>query len=446
MRNTWLIIAPEDLKIERRQLEDEGKDLASWLPRWEQYAGLDAETLLAPGMQQQAEALLDAAQALSGGGADEPSDLASIRKLRPDGPRAFGPLTEAEARDHIAGAWLGRVAGCLLGKPVEGVQTGVLWPFLKDTGQWPLTDYIRFTQPGETAKAHPWIVDRQMYDTCPHMPQDDDTNYTLTGVKTVDENGPGFTPCDAGQMWLNVLPLLRTCTAERVAYRNLALGMTPPVSATHRNPYREWIGAQIRADGFAYTALGNPERAAEFAWRDASVSHVKNGIYGEMFAAAMIAAAPFAASVPDLVRLGLSEIPAGCRLATAVGEALAGYASGTDYEAAIARVHQTWNEADPHDWCHTISNAVIVTLALLYGGEDFGTTICRAVQPGFDTDCNGATAGSILGMRLGARGVPKAWTERFHDTLETGLVGMPTVKVSEMADWTYGVYRKVLES
>ena len=67
-------------------------------------------------------------------------------------------------------------------------------------------------------------------------------------------------------------------------------------------------------------------------------------------------------------------------------------------------------------------------------------------QPGFDTDCNGATAGSILGMRLGAQGVPPAWTGRFHDTLETGLVGMPTVKVSEMAAWTYGVHRKVLES
>ena len=54
---------------------------------------------------------------------EEPSDLEAIRALRPDGPRSMDLcLTGESLLDHIYGAWLGRAAGCALGKPVEG------WP------------------------------------------------------------------------------------------------------------------------------------------------------------------------------------------------------------------------------------------------------------------------------------------------------------------------------
>jgi hypothetical protein len=48
-------------------------------------------------------------------------------------------------------------------------------------------------------------------------------------------------------------------------------------------------------------SVGNPELAAEWAWRDARSSHVKNGIDGEMFCAAMIAASMAASDMPRLV-------------------------------------------------------------------------------------------------------------------------------------------------
>ena len=65
-------------------------------------------------------------------------------------------------------------------------------------------------------------------------------------------------------------------------------------------------------------APGWPERAAAMAYTDAYLSHRRQGIYGEMFFAAAIAAA-FAEDDPvAALRIGLTEIPSECTLAKAV--------------------------------------------------------------------------------------------------------------------------------
>jgi hypothetical protein len=264
------------------------------------------------------------------------------------------------------------------------------------------------------------------------MPEDDDTNYTMTGLAIMQQYGPGFTPQNVADFWLNNIPLLHTCTAERIAYRNFALLVPPPASAEFRNPYREWIGAQIRADFWGYTAAGNPELAAEFAWRDASISHVKNGIYGAMWVAAMTAAAFVTDDIPTIIRAGLAQIPAKCRLADAIESVLEWQEVDVDYDTTVYRIHEIWDEKRGHDWCHTISNAMIVTAGLLWGAGDYAQTICRAVQPCFDTDCNGATTGSILGILHGRSALPAAWVDVINDTLHTGVAGYHTVKLADI--------------
>jgi ADP-ribosylglycohydrolase len=436
MKHIWLWWKKDDLRTEQRQLVEEGRDIEGVKAEFERLLQPDVPEDAA--FQEAVNALLDKTSLLPARANYqyvEPSDLAGIRAERPSGPRTMPlKLNEASKLSRISGAWLGRCAGCLLGKPIEGLHRPKLQALLDRTGSREITDYL-WRLPGLGDE------DFRNWRNTTYMPEDDDTNYTVTGMALVKKKGVGFSPADMADFWMDNLPILHTCTAERVAYRNFAHNIEPPRSAVVRNPYREWIGAQIRADFFGYVALGRPEWAAELAWRDASISHVKNGIYGEMWVAAMLAAAAGDADLRRVIDTGLGEIPAKSRLAEAIREVLAWHASKTPYEETVQRIHQRWNENDPHDWCHTISNAQIVALGLLYGDGDFEKAITRAVYPCFDTDCNGATVGSIMGMTLGVEGLPAKWTSVMNDTIHTGLTGYHVSKISQLAEEMFQLHK-----
>jgi hypothetical protein len=451
-KHTWLYLTNTDIETERRQCEEEGRDLTSVEEDFARVQALDLNDL---SNQPAAQALLDRTIALpirAGFAFDEPSDLAGIRAARPaDRPRLDTiALSDSELEDRVHGAWTGRCVGCLLGKPVEGWRRDRMWGYLKELNRWPLNDFFRYDVATPEAREKYRMGDAKsgakFADFVDAMPEDDDTNYTTTGLAILKRYGPGFTPADVATFWLNDIPILHTCTAERVAYRNFCLLVPPPESASYRNPYREWIGAQIRADFWGYAAAGNPELAAEFAWRDASVSHVKNGIYGEMWAAAMVAAAFVTSDIRQIIHAGLAEIPAKCRLSDAIESVLEWFELEIDYDTASYRVHEIWKEERAHDWCHTISNAMIVAIGLLWGEGDYGKSICRAVQCCFDTDCNGATVGSILGILHGRKALPPRWTDVIHDTLHTGVAGYHTVSLTDITRDSLAVIERVAAS
>lgn len=449
MKHIWLYLSKTDIETERRQCEEEGRDLSGVEEDFARVLSLDLEDLQ---NQPAARGLLDKTIALpikADYAYHEPSDLEGIRAARPaDRPQLPAlSLNDAQLEDKVYGAWVGRCVGCLLGKPVEGWRRPRLWGYLKDLNRWPLNDFFRYDVATAEARAkygldNEWTR-KMLADQVTAMPEDDDTNYTTTGLAILKRYGPDFTPEDVANFWLSDIPILHTCTAERVAYRNLCLLIPPPKSAAFHNPYREWIGAQIRADFWGYAAPGNPERAAEFAWRDACISHVKNGIYGEMWAAAMIAAAFVTDDIPTILKAGLAQIPAKCRLADAVESVMEWHEVEVDYDTAVYRLHELWDENRAHDWCHTISNAMAVTIALLWGESDYATTICRAVQPCFDTDCNGATTGSILGILTGRKALPARWVDTIHDTLHTGVTGYHTVKLADITRDSLEIIGKV---
>jgi ADP-ribosylglycohydrolase len=371
----------------------------------------------------------------------EPSDLEGIRQARAQKTLANpAPLPEETLKDHILGAWLGRCAGCTLGKPVEGFNQEQVATYLKAGGAYPLVDYIPLVDPlPDGIQLHPSYVDT-VRGKISYMSRDDDTDYTIIGLHVLEKYGPNFTSEDVAEAWQNMLPYNMVFTAERIAYRNLVKELPVPHSAFFQNPFREWIGAQIRADGFAYAAAGRPRLAAELAFRDAAISHVKNGIYGEMMAAAMIAKAFTTQDVTQIIQAGLDEIPQKSRLAEAMRQVLAWKQECPTWEEAFAKVSQAYSK---YFWVHTINNAAVVLIALLYGEGDLAKSIAISVMTGWDTDCNGATVGSILGAMLGAKALPQSWVGQFNDTMHSAVFGFDGAKISDLAERSWKTYKAV---
>lgn len=362
----------------------------------------------------------------------EPSELDRIRELRK--PTAIAKKEKKiSAESMIRGAWLGRICGCMLGKTVEGIRTNELIPFLKETDNYPMHRYIYKSDLNDEilSKYKFAFANRPYADEIDGMPVDDDTNYTVMAQKIIEQYGREFTPFDVSRTWLSDQSKNAYCTAERVAFCNFVKGYAPPESAIYKNPYREWIGAQIRGDYFGYINPGDPEAAADMAWRDASISHIKNGIYGEMFVAAMLAVAAVTDDTESILLGGLGEIPHTSRLYEAVMRVIDGYKNGISQKECFQKIHAEYDEYTVHGWCHTISNAMIVAASLLYGEGDYGRSVCMAVETGFDTDCNGATVGSILGMAFGAEAIPSYWTDPIGDTLHTSIFEVGTVRISD---------------
>jgi ADP-ribosylglycohydrolase len=257
----------------------------------------------------------------------------------------------------------------------------------------------------------------------------------------LEKYGLNFTTMNVGETWLSLLPYMQVYTAERAAYRNLVDGLEPPETATYMNPYREWIGAQIRADIWGYVAPGNPDLAAELAYRDASLSHVKNGIYGEMFVSAMLSAAFVTDNIEEIISTGLSVIPRKCRLAEAINDVLRWSGQLGNWKDALNRIYGKYKSYHP---VHTINNAAIVAMGLLYGEGDYERSITIAVMGGLDTDCNGATVGSIIGVMLGAKALPEKWIKPLNDTIESYVIGYNNSRISELAERTLKIAGKTL--
>jgi ADP-ribosylglycohydrolase len=430
MRLTW--VQPADLLAHEFVASvAEGRAIDAIVARWKGEGGVveapvagASTTLTDPRLDRLAEQLLDELDALPVPIADdEPSTLADIAATWPAEQRL---PTGKPPVDRVLGGWVGRAAGCVLGKPVEKIPRRGIREILQAQGRWPLTGYFSGAGlPDEVSRRWPWnrrSAATSLVEVLDGTPEDDDLNFALLALRLLATHGCAFTSDDVAEAWLAWLPAGRVFTAERVAYRNLLLGLTPPDTARRHNPFREWIGAQIRTDVYGWVTPGRPGDAAALAFRDAVVSHTRSGVYGAMWVAALCSAALVASDIDTVLDAAESVVPPRSRFADAVRM---GRSVGTTAEADWERAVDALEERYGHlHWVHVLNNAALVAAALAHGRGDFARSVCAAVSGGWDTDSVGATVGSVTGALGGAARIDPQWTKPLGGRLHTSLTGV----------------------
>lgn len=294
-------------------------------------------------------------------------------------------ISAATFRDKVFGCWMGKNCGGTLGAPLE------------------------------KGFAEPEPFDVWWYPTLQEggIPNDD-LELQLIWLLALEEVGPSLNASDLTQYWLDYVGY----NFDEYGFHktNLKLGLRPPVSSVSNNRFKDCMGCPIRSEIWACVAPGFPRIAVQYAYEDAIVDHAGGeSVFGEFFNTAIQSAAFVISDTRALLEIGLSYVPHSSKTYAAIQAAMKAHASGEDWKQARERVI----EAAPHyNSQYSPVNMGFQVVGWLYG-SDFGDSICKAVNCGYDTDCTAATLGSYIGIVVGNSGLPEKWLKPLGTTIAT---------------------------
>ncbi len=277
-------------------------------------------------------------------------------------------MEKREYYDRVYGCWLGKNIGGTIGVPFEGNKDFLTIPF---------------KTPSE-------------------MVANDDIDLQLVWLDILKRKGIKITADDLAEDWLNSITY--AWDEYGVAIANLKAGLKPPVTGYYNNWFYNCLGAPIRSEIWACIAPGKPEVAGWYAWQDASVDHWDEGVYGEIFLAAMESAAFSNSSVASIIDAGLSFLPENSKVFQVVKLTLALHQQGKSLRETRESILEKFGH---YNFTDCVQNIGFIIAGLLYGGGDFIKTIVSAVNCGYDADCTGATAGAIIGIIMGRQKIIK---------------------------------------
>lgn len=362
-------------------------------------------------------------------------------------------LSKKEIKDKIYGGVFGRIAGCILGKPLE-VAWGLadIKNYLEPLGAWPLSDYVPQYSPTQKHALRRDCID-SMKGFISHAQPDDDINYLILGLHVLEDYGVDFTSRDMAKTWLENLPINWTWGPEHSRYRlfanaDLFSDAIPQDDEFDEltwlfNDGEELIGAMIRGDAFGLVNPRYPAVAAEMAYRDGYMTHKKTGLYAEMWVAATISAAFGTFDPVKAIEIGAKQLPEKSRYYEAIMEALDISVSRKNWLDAYEIINKKWGHLG-HAGTFNETAAIINALVHSVGENgivDFEKAICMTVMHGWDADCSGATAGCIAGVLAGYHNIPQKWLAPLNNTFSTCVATEDDVNIDKIAERMYQMSR-----
>lgn len=356
-------------------------------------------------------------------------------------------LDDQEVEERVRCAFTASVCGCVLGKPLEEPPYGTLNDIreaAQAVGQWPLLDYVSDEMLTAWGRRNPsWVETTR--GRIRFVAPDDDITYSIMGMMLLEKSGTHFTHDEMRQMWIEHLPIYTCWGPERMmllraGFASLTPDMpeNPSAWADGINPGRELCGALIRADAYGYACPAWPELAAHLAWKDASFTHRKTGVYSAMFIAAAIAIAFVAKDWKEIVEGALRYIPQQSRFYAQAAECLRLVDSSASFEEGYAAVHERFGMYTAGQIVQEIGT-IINTLKYARNPEQ---GIAMQVAQGNDTDSFACSCGSILGAFFGTR-LPAHWTEPFQDKLCTTMGCFNETSLSAVTERMAQLHRRV---
>jgi ADP-ribosylglycohydrolase len=313
--------------------------------------------------------------------------------------------------EKVYAGWLGKIIGVRHGAPIEG------WEY----------DRIKRVY----GEIDGYLVDYKDFAA------DDDSNGPMFFLRALEDytHTPDITAEQIGLTWLNYAPYEHGFywwggygkSTEHTAYLNLRSGIMAPRSGSIEQngaAVAEQIGGQIFIDTWGLVVPGDPELAAQYAEKAASVSHGGNGIYGGMFIAACISAAFVEQDIEKIIEIGLSTIPQDCEYVRMARDVIDFYRENPDnWRDCFKFIKDNYGYDRYPGVCHIIPNSALIILSLLYSEGDFSKAINICNMAGWDTDCNVANVGTIMGVRNGLDGIDyDKWRKPINDFLACSSV------------------------